>query len=231
MMSTGVYAGLVRRPEIPHVGGGARHAWGNAAWSGPTDGWGPDPYKTHVGQVPAPPPAPVPHKCTARSAAAIAAQIDPAWKYVSSLPPGYGYRCVSTTREYDVVTAQGPKRIPATFCADMLLLKCPYTHETFVFKGGPRPYIERPLPISSHVGQAPPAPQPPAPTCPAGQAPIWNVPPFAPAPGAWICTQSTTESWGTMTFAQKFESVAFLVAFGLIFITLAFGAAIFGSPV
>ena len=38
--------------DLPGIPKTARHeAWGNAAWSGPTDGWGPDPYKTHTGAV------------------------------------------------------------------------------------------------------------------------------------------------------------------------------------
>jgi hypothetical protein len=37
-------------------------------------------------------------------------------------------------------------------------------------------------------------------------------------------------SWGQMTWAQKFEAVSFLIAFGLIFLTLSVGVAIFGSP-
>lgn len=77
----------------------------------------------------------LPHKCTAASSAKIAAQIDPAWKFAGSQPPGFWIRCRTRQLEHDVVTATGPKRIPAWYCGDdMMLLKCPYTGEVFIFR-------------------------------------------------------------------------------------------------
>lgn len=37
-------------------------------------------------------------------------------------------------------------------------------------------------------------------------------------------------TWSQLTWAQKFEDVSFLIAFGLIFLVLSVGVAIFGSP-
>ena len=37
-------------------------------------------------------------------------------------------------------------------------------------------------------------------------------------------------TWSQLTWAQKFEDASFLIAFGLIFLVLSVGVAIFGSP-
>jgi hypothetical protein len=76
-----------------------------------------------------------PHKCTAQSASSIAAQIDPRWRYRQSLAPDAALRCGPVeTRTHDVVTPEGRKRIEARYQCGMLLLRCPYTGEQFVFE-------------------------------------------------------------------------------------------------
>jgi hypothetical protein len=55
----------------------------------------------------------------------------------------------------------------------------------------------------------------------AGTTPQVQITPVPAAPA---------QTWSQLGWAQKFEWIAFLVAFGLIFLVLSVGVAIFGSP-
>ena len=103
---------------------------------------------TGTGALPASPTGlgAVPHKCTAKSATAIAQQLPGApWLYESSAPKGAQISLpkVTTTGssrvdEYDVVTPMGAKRIPVRRIhiegeRNRIVLTCPYTAEQFVF--------------------------------------------------------------------------------------------------
>lgn len=79
------------------------------------------------------------HKCTAKSATAIAQQLPGApWVYDHSAPPGSAVTVQTATGHYDVKTEMGAKKIPARFFNGNhgLLLECPYTHELFYFRRG-----------------------------------------------------------------------------------------------
>ncbi len=77
------------------------------------------------------------HKCTAASALAIAQQIDPRWGYSHKMPPDGAMRCGPvTTTEHEVQTELGPKRIEARHQCGLLILRCPFTSEQFVFRMG-----------------------------------------------------------------------------------------------
>lgn len=92
---------------------------------------------------------PSPHKCTAASAAQIAAQIPRGpWNYMGSAPAGRDdllprIKVLSTAssrvEEHDVQTSQGAKRIPVTVvhvegAPYWILLTCPFTGERFAFQ-------------------------------------------------------------------------------------------------
>jgi len=76
-----------------------------------------------------------PHKCTAKSATAIAQQLPGApWAYAGSLNRGCPLPMQVTERHYDVTTPVGRKNIPAFYGNDgRLVLRCPTTGEQFVF--------------------------------------------------------------------------------------------------
>jgi hypothetical protein len=59
-----------------------------------------------------------------------------------------------------------------------------------------------------------------------GQAVATQITPVPTAPDP----SASAPTWSQLGWAQKFEWVAFLVAFGLIFLVLSVGVAIFGSP-
>jgi hypothetical protein len=78
-----------------------------------------------------------PHKCTAKSALAIAQQLPGApWVHEQSLPKTASIPWPTVEREYDVTTTMGSKRIPVWLGNGRLVLRCPYTGSWFVFRPG-----------------------------------------------------------------------------------------------